>query len=71
MEIGGVKEYVAVIDQADFESFYHRKPLCLNLDPDFMNLNLQNCLVQVKASIEKGMGVLHKQVTVLMYHSLL
>jgi hypothetical protein len=45
--------------------------LCLNLDPDFMNLNLQNCLVQVKASIEKGMGVLHKQVTVLMYHSLL
>jgi hypothetical protein len=32
-----------------------------------MNLNPQNCLVQVKASIEKAMGELHKQVINLPY----
>jgi hypothetical protein len=27
LEIEGVKECIAVIEQADFESFYHRKPV--------------------------------------------
>jgi hypothetical protein len=55
-----VLKKIAVIDQTEFESLSIKiliPNLGLNLDPDLTNLNPQNCLVQIKASIEILWGV--------------